>query len=92
MLAGQDLTNIVDGLDANGLLKGYSHMLTGYIGSETFLDAVNHVIDRVKTQNPELKYICDPVLGDNGKFYVPQNLVELFREKIIPKAHMITPN
>lgn len=67
-------------------------MLTGYIGSATFLEAISSIIDRVREKNPHLKYICDPVLGDNGKFYVPEELVDLFRTKILPKAHMITPN
>ena len=31
-------------------------------------------------------------MGDHGKFYAPKELVGLFREKIIPKAYMITPN
>lgn len=43
-------------------------------------------------KSPEVKYVCDPVMGDDGKFYVPQELVELFKTKIIPKAYMITPN
>ena len=92
VLSGDDVTGLIDGLDKNNLLSGYSHMLTGYIGSATFLEAISLIIDRVKDQNPGLKYICDPVLGDNGKFYVPEELVELFRAKILPKAHMITPN
>ena len=71
-------------------------MLTGYIGSATFLDAIDGIVDRVKAKNPNLKYVCDPVLGDFqngvGKLYVPQELIDLFRTKIIPKSFMITPN
>jgi len=29
--------------------------------------------------NPELVYVCDPVLGDAGKLYVPAELVEAYR-------------
>lgn len=71
-------------MDANGLLQGLHSLMTGYIGSESFLNAIVEVIARVKKQNPELKYLCDPVLGDNGKFYVPERLVELFKTIIIP--------
>lgn len=46
----------------------------------------------MREKNPNLKYICDPVLGDNGKFYVPEDLVEPFKTLILPKAYMITPN
>jgi len=58
------VVSLIDGLEENGLLKGYSHMLTGYIGSATFLDAIDGIIDRVKAQSPSMKYVCDPVLGD----------------------------
>lgn len=92
VLSGEDLTELVDGLDNNGLLEGYSHMLTGYIGSETFLKSIANVVDRLIAKNPNLKYVCDPVLGDNGHFYVPENLVDHFKTLIIPKAFMITPN
>ena len=94
--SGDDVVALIDGLDQNGLLEGYSHMLTGYIGSATFLDAIDGIVDRVKAKNPNLKYVCDPVLGDVengvGKLYVPEELINLFRTKIIPKSFMITPN
>ena len=67
-------------------------MLTGYIGSATFLDAVAQVLERLQAVNPNLKYVCDPVLGDNGHLYVPGELTQLYRDKIIPRAWMITPN
>lgn len=67
-------------------------MLTGYIGSASFLESIEQVIDKVKERSPNVRYICDPVLGDNGKFYVPEELTPLFKTKIIPKAYMITPN
>lgn len=67
-------------------------MLTGYIGSKSFLESIEQVIDKVKEKSPDVRYICDPVLGDNGKFYVPEELAPLFKTKIIPKAYMITPN
>ncbi|KAJ0954452.1 putative pyridoxal kinase [Helianthus annuus] len=36
--------------------------------------------------------VCDPVLGDEGKLYVPQELVSVYREKVVPVASMLTPN
>lgn len=29
--------------------------------------------------NPELQYVCDPVLGDDGRCYVPEELVEMYK-------------
>lgn len=36
--------------------------------------------------------VCDPVLGDNGKMYVPRELLEIYKLEIINLADVITPN
>ena len=56
------------------------------------MNAIEEVLDRVQAQNESLKYLCDPVLGDNGKLYAPAELVGLYKEKIIPRAYIVTPN
>lgn len=38
------------GLEANGLLKGYTHLLTGYISSPSFLKAVVEVAHKLKVR------------------------------------------
>ena len=55
-------------------------MLTGYIASASFLNDIVAIIQRVKAQSPNLRYVCDPVMGDNGKFYVPSELAPLYRD------------
>ncbi len=42
--------------------------------------------------NPEIVFLCDPVLGDNGQLYVPKELIPIFRDELIPLADIITPN
>lgn len=34
----------------------YSHLLTGYIGSKSFLEKVKSVVEHLKTVNPQLTY------------------------------------
>ncbi|CAI8017783.1 Pyridoxal kinase, partial [Geodia barretti] len=36
--------------------------------------------------------VCDPVLGDDGKMYVPSELIDVYRERIVPSADILTPN
>ncbi|KAE8718731.1 hypothetical protein F3Y22_tig00109992pilonHSYRG00040 [Hibiscus syriacus] len=31
-------------------------------------------------------------MGDEGKLYVPEDLVSVYREKVVPVASMLTPN
>lgn len=91
VLNAGDLEALYSGLKANDI-NHYSHLLTGYIGSKSFLLAVKDVILDLKKTNPKLIYVCDPVLGDNGVLYVPEDLLPVYKEDIIPHADIITPN
>jgi pyridoxine kinase len=92
VMNGEQLMQILKGLEDNSLLEEIGHVLTGYIGNITFLNSVLNVLERVKKYNPNFFYVCDPVLGDEGKFYVPQELVQVYREMVIPLADVVTPN
>lgn len=91
VLDGQQLWDLIEGLSANNLLY-YTHLLTGYIGSVSFLNTILGVVEKLRLINPELIYVCDPVMGDEGKLYVPEELVSVYREKVVPVASMLTPN
>ena len=93
VLEGEKLLKLVDGMDENGLLSDeIGHVLTGYIGTESFLRAIVTIIRKMKTINPQVRYVCDPVLGDVGRFYVPQQLVQIYKDEVIPLANVLTPN
>lgn len=36
--------------------------------------------------------VCDPVLGDNGRLYVPKELISLYKDCIVPNVSLLTPN
>lgn len=90
-LNSTELDELYTGLKQNNLLE-YSHLLTGYVGNATFLNKLADIVEELKTKNPKLVYLCDPVLGDNGKLYVPEELVEIYLNRILPNANIITPN
>ncbi|KAL7733786.1 hypothetical protein ACLKA6_011509 [Drosophila palustris] len=88
----KELATIFDGLQENELLCQYSHLLTGYIGNPLFLRQVGVILKEIRKANPNLIYVCDPVMGDNGSMYVPEELLPVYRDEIIPLADIITPN
>ena len=100
VLNGNQLKSILDGLERNQLLSKIGYLLTGYIGSESFLRSVIDVLKLIRSSSDNddkniqrsVRYVCDPVLGDGGKFYVPTNLVSIFRNELIPLADVVTPN
>jgi pyridoxine kinase len=89
---GTQLRTILEGLEQNHLLNDVGYVLTGYIGSTSFLEAVLDVLKAARQHNPNVKFVCDPVMGDHGKFYVPPELADVYRSTVIPKADVVTPN
>lgn len=62
---GQELWEIIEGLQANDLLQ-YTHLLTGYIASVSFLETVAKFIKALRQKNPDLIYSNAP-----ATVYVP---------------------
>ncbi|XP_005092142.1 pyridoxal kinase [Aplysia californica] len=91
VLNAQEASDLFEGLRTNGLLN-YSHVLTGYVGSDCFLRKVGEAVKEMKSKNPNLIYVCDPVMGDNGRLYVSEKLVPIYRTEIAEQADIITPN
>ncbi|XKL62655.1 hypothetical protein PGB90_002488 [Kerria lacca] len=92
ILNENDLDNLIEGLSENKLDCKYSHLLTGYVRNDKFLLGIVNIVKQLREKRPNLIYVCDPVLGDCGKLYVPKELVNIFQNQIIPLADIITPN
>jgi pyridoxine kinase len=46
----------------------------------------------VKEVHSAAVYVCDPVLGDHGQFYVPKELAAEYIRVLLPVADVLTPN
>eukprot|EP00873_Tetraselmis_striata_P038647 jgi/Tetstr1/458911/TSEL_000377.t1 len=89
--SGEQLWELVEGLEANGLCH-YTHLLTGYIASVSFLETIMKVVEKLRSYNPDLIYVCDPVMGDDGQLYLPAELVPIYRERLPRVASVLMPN
>ncbi|MHC2359207.1 pyridoxal kinase PdxY [Rhizobium leguminosarum] len=67
-------------------------VLSGYFGNAAQARSVARLIDALRQNNPELLYVCDPVMGDLGGLYVPEATAEAIRDHLIPLASLATPN
>eukprot|EP01039_Chlorochromonas_danica_P004867 gene4867-5335_t len=83
--------DIIEGLEMNQLMN-YDLILTGYTRSRQHLEIVASTVRKVRVANPTAAYLCDPVLGDNGQFYVPADLLDVYKDSLLPLATIITPN
>ncbi|MGO1538624.1 MAG: pyridoxal kinase PdxY [Leucobacter sp.] len=93
MLTGENVRDIVRGIEDRGGLEGVDLVLSGYQGGDDIGDAILDAVARVKQHSPDAVYSCDPVLGNatSGCFVQPE-VQNLIRDRVVPQADLITPN
>lgn len=93
LLTGDNVRDIVRGIDDRGGLNDVQLVLSGYQGGNDIGDAILDAVALVKQRNPEAIYACDPVLGSasSGCFVAPE-VQSLIRDRVVPQADLITPN
>eukprot|EP01071_Lankesteria_metandrocarpae_P008272 Lankesteria_metandrocarpae@DN4920_c1_g1_i1.p2 len=82
--------------DLQKVITDHDYILTGYVGDGQFLKVMKNFIQnqkklRTDQGKPQLKWICDPVMGDNGHLYVSDCVRKQYTE-IIELADVVTPN
>ncbi|EGT35403.1 hypothetical protein CAEBREN_03499 [Caenorhabditis brenneri] len=70
----------------------FKYLILGYCGNVTFLQKIADVVKDLKQKDSNTKFVCDPVMGDNGRYYTPKELMPVYRDLIIPLADILTPN
>ncbi|XP_015998981.1 pyridoxal kinase isoform X2 [Rousettus aegyptiacus] len=95
VLSSHELHTLYEGLRLNSMNQ-YDYVLTGYTRDASFLAMVVDIVKELKQQNSRLVYVCDPVMGDKwngeGSMYVPEDLLPVYKDKVVPLADIITPN
>lgn len=91
-----EFTTIVDGLRANGFLPDYAYVLTGYINNAEIIQHIEALVNEINAARqsagkPKVTYLCDPVMGDDGRLYCKDEVIEAYR-KILSVADVATPN
>lgn len=74
----------IDDILEKGLLEGlqmkYDAVLTGYLPCVESLKITGQRLGALCRQDPHIKWILDPVLGDNGKLYVAEEIVPVYKD------------
>ncbi len=93
VLAPDLFAALLQGACERGLPARASYIVTGYIGSVEIAHQTADFIAAAKAENPDLIYLCDPVMGDSGPgLYVPEAIADVLRSRLLPLADLATPN
>jgi pyridoxine kinase len=87
------LRAMVEALEANGWLGEVDAVMSGYMPSVEHVALAASTVELVKGTNPDLIYLCDPILGDDpGGLYVDEAVAGAIRDELIPLSQIATPN
>lgn len=91
---GAEVAALGRGLAAAGALARASALCTGYLGSAEAAEAVAGLAAdwRAARGTAGGLWLCDPVLGDDGRLYLPEAVGALYRDRLVPAADIVTPN
>lgn len=92
----EEYNAIISGLRANHFLPDYHYVLTGYINNKDIIAHVEDTISEIRALRlaaslKDVSYFCDPVMGDDGKLYCKEDVIEAYRS-ILHLADVATPN
>jgi len=91
-LPAATLASLFEGLAADGVLSDVNAILCGYLGESEQVAVVLDIVERVKRANPEAVFVCDPVLGDDGKLFVSDGIADAVLNGLAPHADWLAPN
>lgn len=86
------LRAVVEGLEGAGLLAGFGAVLSGYLGRAETGEVVADAVEHLRRIHPAALYLCDPVMGDEGRLYVDPAIPDMVRRRLLPLADILTPN
>jgi len=84
--------NFLDDVSVAPWIGEVGAVLSGYMANAQQARDVAQLVRKLRRQNPDLFYLCDPVIGDIGGLYVAQETASAIRDELIPVSSLATPN
>lgn len=87
----EQIKELYDGLMAIGIT--YDALLTGYVPSAEAVEETGRIGVDLRKRFPNLLWVLDPVLGDDGRLYVSEAVIPVYRNILKTGCvTLITPN
>ena len=87
------IDDCVTGIAERGALGVCDGLISGYVGAADMGEAILRAVRRMKQENPNALYCCDPVIGDAGPgIFVKPGVPEFFSGSALAAADVVTPN
>jgi pyridoxine kinase len=87
-----EVADILRGIEALGVLATCDAVLSGYLGEPGTAGAVAEAVAAARRANPDMVYILDPVIGDDGRVFTRDGVREAIAGQLLPLADIVLPN
>lgn len=85
--------DLLRGVEERGLIETSRYIVSGYLGSRANGEVVAAFVKRARQLNPDITYICDPVMGDaHLGVFVADQVIKCLCDELVPLADLLTPN
>jgi pyridoxine kinase len=91
-MPAEAFSTVIDDIIASPWAGAIRGVISGYFGNAKQVDAVARLVRALKDKNPDLVYLCDPVVGDLSGLYVAEDIAVGIRDQLLPLADIATPN
>lgn len=88
----QQFDDLIADLERAPWLDEISAIMTGYLGHASQAASVARLVKTIKARRKSVRYLCDPVIGDEKGLYVPEATAIAIRDELMPLADIATPN
>jgi len=92
VIDAQQMSDLVDGIGAIGVLPRCDAVLSGYLGATGQAEAVIDIVRAVKAANPHARFFCDPVMGTTNGCQVEPGIQAFLVEHMPEVADAMMPN
>lgn len=92
-ISAETMSAMLAHIESQGWLEGLAGVMTGYFIDADQVAVAAKAIAGLKRARPDVLYLCDPVLGDDASgLYVPDEVAQAIKSRLLPLADVIAPN
>jgi pyridoxine kinase len=85
--------DLLGGIAASGVFADLSAVICGYFASAGQVEIAARTVDAIRTVNPGVWLVVDPIMGDEGTgLYVKSETALALRGDLIGRADLVAPN
>lgn len=93
IFSAEHIAEVIAALKERQIFSQCQAVLSGYLGDPSIGKIILDTVDELRTINPKLIYLCDPVMGDVDRgFFVKEGIPDFFKQQSLARANIITPN